>query len=243
MAGKVPAFQFYTGDWLKDPELSKCAPATRGIWMDLLCAMHETGRLGELSGTAEQLARLCRCSTADLSFALDDLRITRAADVTARNGVCHVVSRRMKREADARKSAADRQKRHRMQNGNGHVTEKLRALSSSSASAIEPEPEPKCVPPESVFRKLTAASLGNPPKLLQWHAWAANQIDPLFSMGEADQIATVQCAIWAIREAPGDAAIAVFAKSRPKWKLRKNQYLTDAKAAVKTFNQSNGVPE
>jgi len=63
---KLPAFQFYPGDWLKDAALARCTPATRGVWMDLLCAMHDLNRSGELRGTADQLARLARCQTVDL---------------------------------------------------------------------------------------------------------------------------------------------------------------------------------
>ena len=45
---KQPAFMFYTGDWLKDPQLRRCSAAARGIWMDLLCLMHEMPTRGVL---------------------------------------------------------------------------------------------------------------------------------------------------------------------------------------------------
>ena len=113
MARKLPAMMFYTGDWLKDPQLSLCEPATRGIWMDLLCAMHEDGRLGQLRGTTEQLARVARCSTAELSDALTDLKTTHTAEVEQRNGSVTVSCRRMQREADKRLKAAERQRKKR----------------------------------------------------------------------------------------------------------------------------------
>ena len=92
----------YTGDWLKDPDLSMCAPATRGIWIDLLCAMHERDRSGELRGTTEQIARLARCSTVELEAALTDLQTSDAADVERRNGSWLIANRRMKKEATIR---------------------------------------------------------------------------------------------------------------------------------------------
>ena len=55
---------------MKDPAISLCTPATRGVWIDLLCAMHELGRSGELRGTTDQIARVARCSTAELAQAL-----------------------------------------------------------------------------------------------------------------------------------------------------------------------------
>lgn len=108
-----PYFPFYPGDWLKDPALSLCTPATRGVWIDLLSAMHEAGRVGSLSGTREQLARLARCVPADLAQALTDLQTTGAADVSERNGCVTVTNRRMVREAKERADNALRQAKHR----------------------------------------------------------------------------------------------------------------------------------
>ena len=124
MKRKLPYMPFFIGDWLKDPELSLCTPATRGVWMDLLCAMHEAGRVGSLRGTREQLARLARCVPADLDHALTDLQATGAACVDSdRNGIVTVTNRRMNREAKERESAALRQARHRgSKPSNGDVT-------------------------------------------------------------------------------------------------------------------------
>jgi len=45
---KLAAFQFYPGDWLKDPALSICSPGARGVWMDVLCLMFESPKRGYL---------------------------------------------------------------------------------------------------------------------------------------------------------------------------------------------------
>lgn len=114
MKRKLPYMPFFVGDWKKDPELSLCTPATRGVWIDLLCAMHEAGRVGSLRGTREQLARLSRCVPADLDHALTDLQATGAACVESdRNGVVTVTNRRMSREAKQREVDNLRQARHR----------------------------------------------------------------------------------------------------------------------------------
>ena len=46
---KLPAFQFYPGDWLKDPNLRRCTHAAKGVWMDLLCLMFESEERGVLA--------------------------------------------------------------------------------------------------------------------------------------------------------------------------------------------------
>jgi len=123
---KLPWFKFNPSWWMSDTELSKCTPATRGVWIDLLCAMHQSGRSGELCGTTDQIARLARCSTAELTQALTELQATGTADVTFRNNNVTVINRLMKREAKLKKDTALRVKKHR---SNNNVTEKKRGRS------------------------------------------------------------------------------------------------------------------
>ena len=49
MAGKLPAFQFYPGDWRKDPGLQSLDLAHRGAWLEMLCIMHESQERGVLT--------------------------------------------------------------------------------------------------------------------------------------------------------------------------------------------------
>lgn len=115
--------QFYTGDWLKSPDLTICSPETRGIWMDFLCVMHERDRSGVIAGTREQLARLGRCSAVHLDHALSELQTSGAASVTERSGIVTVLNRRMNREAKEREANALRQARHRgSKSSNGLIT-------------------------------------------------------------------------------------------------------------------------
>ncbi|MET0753611.1 MAG: hypothetical protein ABWZ66_09565 [Pyrinomonadaceae bacterium] len=124
--GKLPAIQFYTGDWLKDTELSLCSSSTRGIWIDILCRMHESGRSGVITGTVEQLCRVCRATAAEMSLALDELSQSRTAVVSERNGIYTIINRRMKEEDAERKATQQRVQKFRksknVTNGNGNVT-------------------------------------------------------------------------------------------------------------------------
>ncbi len=97
---KQPYMPFYTGDWLKDPRLSLCSPATRGVWIDLICALHELPTGGQVTGTPDQLARLCRCTVSDMHSAISELHTTQAADINEREGVYSIVCRRLRKEAE-----------------------------------------------------------------------------------------------------------------------------------------------
>ena len=134
---KQPAFQFYTGDWLKDPELSACSPATRGIWADCVARMWESGRSGRLAGDYAALARLCRCSVEEMREAVAELRATKTATVTIRNEKVTLVNRRMSREAKTRKQNALRQQRHRDKHkSNAEVTSPSSTTSTDSPSGL-----------------------------------------------------------------------------------------------------------
>ena len=52
---KAPGFWFFTGDWMKDPELRFCSLFARGLLVDLLCILFEANEQGYASnpdGTA-----------------------------------------------------------------------------------------------------------------------------------------------------------------------------------------------
>jgi hypothetical protein len=45
---KLPAIQFYVGDWRKDPGVQSLGYHDRGIWFEILCLMHESENRGVL---------------------------------------------------------------------------------------------------------------------------------------------------------------------------------------------------
>jgi hypothetical protein len=125
---------FYTGDWKKDPDLSKCSAATRGIWIDLLCAMHENGRTGIITGTVHELAQMCRCSAPEMHVALAELKRNKTAHVQKcprlSNGY-QVTNRRMNREHKDREYWRLQKRRQR----GGSVSPECPAASSVSSSS------------------------------------------------------------------------------------------------------------
>lgn len=45
---KRPSFQFYPADWLRDTALRSCSTGARGLWIDMICWMHEGSPYGHL---------------------------------------------------------------------------------------------------------------------------------------------------------------------------------------------------
>ena len=131
---KLPYMQFYTGDWAKDSAVSMCSPATRGIWIDLICAMHDREQVGNIAATIPQLSRIARCTPAEMTEALAELKTSGCADVTDCCGVVTVVNRRMAREYKERNGSRLRMERSRAsRNGCAPVT----PYSSESESESE----------------------------------------------------------------------------------------------------------
>jgi len=99
-----------------------CTPGTRGIWIDIICAMREC-QCGSLTGTPDQLARVLRCSVFDLRIALNDLSTTGAAIVRECNGIVTVTNHRCERQLKSQESNKLRQQKHRAKKEcNGDVT-------------------------------------------------------------------------------------------------------------------------
>lgn len=148
---KLPAMPFYPGDWFKDQSVAMCATVTRAIWVDLILSMWTNDRCGQVTGTVVQLAKLARCSEAEMVAALADLDDTKTADVTNCHGKFTVTNRRMRREYQTRKDAAKRKAKSRgvvapepkAESGHKNVTTPLSSsVSISVSTAVEKPPSP-----------------------------------------------------------------------------------------------------
>ena len=106
---KLPAFQFYPGDWRKDPGVQSLTYHDRGIWFEILCLMHECERRGELllNGKpmqADALARLLGVDVPTLTATIDTLLETGVASRDPSSG--SLISRRMVRDEKLRQIRA-----------------------------------------------------------------------------------------------------------------------------------------
>lgn len=106
-----------------------CSLSTRGFWHEIIGAMHELGRSGQITGTALQLARVGRCTAAEAEDAIIELKETKAADVSERNGIFTLINRRMKREFDERSATQKRVEKYRKSKSvtkcNANVTDEV----------------------------------------------------------------------------------------------------------------------
>lgn len=96
---KLLSHKWFPQLWLSDPCLSRCSPATRGLWMDALCSMMQSNR-PSVSGNIEELARLLRCSSAEITEATNELQTTKTAEVSMQNGCITWTCRRLKKAAE-----------------------------------------------------------------------------------------------------------------------------------------------
>lgn len=51
-----PAFQFYTKDWRSNSKLRRCSSSARGVWIDVLCALHDSDEYGVARYPLKELA-------------------------------------------------------------------------------------------------------------------------------------------------------------------------------------------
>ena len=97
----TPWLKFYTSDWRSDPRLRMCSMAARGLWVEVICLMHEATPYGHLlvSGqcpTDTQLAVLVGASPGEIPALLGELE---AAGVFSRTKEGVIYSRKLSRMA------------------------------------------------------------------------------------------------------------------------------------------------
>lgn len=73
-----PWMKFYTSDWRADPRLKMCSAAARGVWIEMICLMHEATPYGHLlihgqSPNEAQLASLTGIPSAELPGMIAEL--------------------------------------------------------------------------------------------------------------------------------------------------------------------------
>jgi len=103
-----PWMKFYPSDWRADPALRMCSVSARGLWMEMLCIMHEAEPYGSLrvngnALTERHVASLAGASVEEVSAWLLELE---TAGVFSRDDDGVIVSRRMQR--DMSKAEADK---------------------------------------------------------------------------------------------------------------------------------------
>lgn len=63
---KRPAFQFYPGDWRGNANLRRCSHAERGIWIEVMCLLHDSEEYGLLRWPLGDIAQAVGCKPQEL---------------------------------------------------------------------------------------------------------------------------------------------------------------------------------
>lgn len=115
---KLPAFQFYPGDWMKDPKLRRCSAGARGVWMDVLCLMFECEPRGKLvtdgvTWTLQETAQIISGDTAENLRCLEEL-VSKGVMPQDENGAFY--SKRLVRDELDREKTKNRVREYRSRN-------------------------------------------------------------------------------------------------------------------------------
>lgn len=107
---KLPAMQFYVGDWRKDPGVQALGFHERGVWFEMICLMHESEQRGKLmlNGLAmpdDALARLLGLDKQILTTTITTLLTYGVASKCDETGA--LMCRRMIRDENLRKVRAE----------------------------------------------------------------------------------------------------------------------------------------
>ena len=70
MSGR-PSFQFYPKDWRTDANLRRCTPAARGVWLDVICVLHDSDEYGLVRYPLRELAGAAGASLAHVRELVD----------------------------------------------------------------------------------------------------------------------------------------------------------------------------
>jgi hypothetical protein len=189
---KSPGFWFFTGDWLKDPELRFCSIFARGLLVDLLCYMFEAKEQGYLvwanglPRTNEEIANAI--AGGDLAEKVAAIEELEQKGVLSRDQRGALYSRRLVRLAEISESRKQNgskggSKRQANVQANGVANEKQKAGVSDSVS-VSDSVTTKVIPPKSpkgerTKKRLYQFSLEDIPESLKqnnpqdfYRAWA-----------------------------------------------------------------------
>lgn len=104
-SNKLPAIQFYPGDWKRDVGVQSLSFHDRGIWMEILFLMHESTERGKLTLNGnpvpiDPLARMIGIDVKSLSRSLENIIAAGVPDVEEGTGI--LMNRRMVRDEQIR---------------------------------------------------------------------------------------------------------------------------------------------
>lgn len=151
---KRPSFQFYPADWLRDTALRTCSTGARGLWIDMICYMHEGSPYGYLKVNNKvilpiNLARMVGLTLDEVNGYLDELKDSGVYEIDNDGSI---YSRRMIRDENLRKIRAEGGKLggNPKLKGNNKVNQEVKQKSTPSSSSSSSSSINKIQAPDGV---------------------------------------------------------------------------------------------
>lgn len=197
---KHPFMKFYVRDWQADPELRMCSLEARGLWIELLCIMHNAKRRGFLETPQgvqlddEQTSRLIGAFKDDLYRCKSELLLHGIPSVEEETGIWYC--RRMVKEAlkaqkcsDAGRSGGgnpllNKENKEDIPEARSHISLKdtFKGASASSILMVEEilncRPELRRIRPEEFF-SIINNSKANPRQAENHREFIAEMVNSL----------------------------------------------------------------
>lgn len=128
--------QWYWGDWFGDTNVARLDPASRCVWFELLGIMSQEGAF-QITDDLSSLARATRARVDVVAEALKKIDAKAVAEVSEKDGVYTIVSRRLERENSQRQQKNERQRRWRDGRKDARVDASVDARVDASVDAAE----------------------------------------------------------------------------------------------------------
>lgn len=224
---KRPSFQFYPSDWLRDTALRSCSPSARGLWIDMICFMHEGNPYGHLKVGNKvilppNLASMVGSTLHEVEGWLDELHQAGVYEI-AESG--EIFSKRMVRDEYLRKKRAEGGKL----GGNPNLKVNLKVI-----PMVEKEVKQKSTPSSSS----SSSNINTPPDGVSSEVWQEfvkhrktkkAAVTPLVIKGIAEQ---ADKAGWTLENALKETVVRNWQSFNADWVTGKNATQTNVMAGV-----------
>ncbi len=64
---KRPSFQFYPSDWVGNSNLKRCTHAEKGVWLEIMCLLHDSEEYGLLRWPLKEIIEAIKCKPEEVA--------------------------------------------------------------------------------------------------------------------------------------------------------------------------------
>lgn len=168
-----PSLQFYPGDWQSNPKLRRCTHGEKGIWLDVLCILHDQDEYGIVRWPLCEIAIAVNCKLPALQR-LVDKQVLKGTD----SGTCEpfVFTPRHGRKDGNPVTLIERQ--------DGPIWYSSRMVRDEYVRKVRAESEPKGIPKGTVGEGLGVHPTDHPSRARVSSSSSSSSSDPTSSSKE-----------------------------------------------------------